>query len=267
MKNGDQYQVRSVLRAISILKVFINSSGSISLTEISRETGLNQVTAYRLATTLLNAGFLELSSESGKYRLGVMAMALGEAYYRSNDLRQRAHPKLVELRDTCGETVHLAILDGNQIVYIEKLPGLHAIGLMSSRVGGRAPAYCTAVGKMLLAYESEECVRSLYEETDLLAFTPHSITTIDQLLVELTKIRATGFALDQEEHEIGVGCVAAPIFDQTRIIAAISLSGPFDRIMKSCPELAQLTVRIAADISFLFGSMFNPLRTIPQKEA
>lgn len=267
MNNSDQYQVRSVHRALSILKYFINASGLVSLTELSRATGLNQVTAYRLVATLLADGFLEQVAESGKYRLGVTALALGEAYFRSNDLRQRAHPKLVELRDECGETIHLAILDGREIVYIEKLPGLHPIGLMSSRVGGRTPAYCTGVGKMLLAYQSVDEIHQMYQDKDLISYTPKTITTVDRLLVEFMKIRADGFALDQEEHENGVGCVAAPIFDNQGIVAALSLSGPYERIMKSVPELSKLAMRIAREISILFGGtlishlMFPPSTT------
>jgi DNA-binding IclR family transcriptional regulator len=257
MKNINQYQVRTVQRAISILKLFINKPGLMSLTEISRETGLNQVTAYRLIATFIATGFIEQSTESEKYRLGVTALALGDAYSRSNDLSQRAHPRLVELRDKCGETVHLSILDGAEIVYLDKIPGLHPIGLMSSRVGGRAPAYCTGVGKVLLAYQPEDKIRTTYLKGELISFTPRTITSVERLLVEFSKIRANGYALDQEEHEIGVACVAAPIFDHNGILAAISLSGPYDRIMNSVPELSKQAMRIAGVISTFFGDTLS----------
>ena len=261
MKNNNQYQVRSVHRAISILKLFIKKPGSMSLTEISRETGLNQVTAYRLISTFITNGLLEQSAESEKYRLGVTALALGDSYSRSNDLSQRARPKLVELRDECGETVHLSILDGKEIVYLEKLPGLHPIGLMSSRVGGRAPAYCTGVGKVLLAYQSEDKIRAISSNGELIPFTPNTITSVDQLIGELSIIRMNGFALDKEEHEIGVACVAAPIFDHNGILAAISVSGPYDRIMKSAQLLTKQAMQIAGEISILFGGMLKSRST------
>lgn len=261
MKNSEQYQVRSVHRATSILKLFINSQGLISLTEISRETGLNLVTAYRLTSTLITEGLLEQTTESGKYRLGVTALALGNAYLHSNDLYQRAHPKLVELRDECGETVHLSILDGSEIVYLEKLPGLHPIGLMSSRVGGRSPAYCTGVGKALLAYQPMEKIRTMYSKVILFPYTPNTITSLDGLLDEFSKIRAIGYALDKEEHEIGVACVAAPVFDHSGIMAAISLSGPSERILKSVEKFSQQTMGTARDISLIFGSMLNSYLT------
>ena len=266
MKNSNLYQVRTVQRAISILKLFINKPGLMSLTEISRETGLNQVTAYRLIATFIATGLLEQSPESEKYRLGVTALALGDAYSRSNDLSQRAHPKLVELRDECGETVHLSILDGVEIVYLDKIPGLHPIGLMSSRVGGRAPAYCTGVGKVLLAYQPEEKIHTTHLKGDLISFTPRTITSVDRLLVEFTKIRSNGYALDQEEHEIGVACVAAPIFDLNGILAAISLSGPYDRIMNSVPLLSKQAMRIASEISALFGDTTKSHLTSPSSK-
>lgn len=257
MNNNEQYQVRSVHRALSILKIFVNSAESLSLTDISRDTGLNQVTTYRLVSTLINDGFLEQLPETGKYRLGVMVIALGEAYYRNNDLHKRVYPKLEELRDVCGETVHMAILENYEIIYIEKLQGLHAIGLMSSRVGGRSPAHCTGIGKVLLAHKSEEEIKSIYGSIGLQSYTPNTVTSMDQLLNELNLIKTNGYAVDKEEHELGVACVAAPIFDKDGVMAAISLSGPLDRIMKSIPELSQQAMRIANEISTFFGSNLN----------
>jgi DNA-binding IclR family transcriptional regulator len=258
MPNNDQYSVRTVCRAISILQAFIDGPGEYSLTDISRKARLNQSTAYRLITTLMDGGFLEQSPGNGKYRLGVSALALGDAYLRHNDLFQRAHPKLIELRDRCGETVHLTVLEGKEVVYLDKLPGLHPIGLMSSRVGGRAPAYCTGVGKALLAFQTEKKIRSTYRSDTLIAFTPNTITSLDRLTEELAKIRVDGFALDREEHENGVACIAVPIFDQKGILAAISLSGPSDRIVKDAPNLSQLAVGTAREISTLFGGFLNP---------
>jgi IclR family transcriptional regulator, KDG regulon repressor len=229
----------------------------MSLTEIQRETELNLTTTYRLVSTLITNGLIEQSTESGKYRLGVMVLALGDAYLRSNDLYQRAHPKLIELRDKCGETVHLSILDQTEIVYLDKLPGLHAIGLMSSRLGGRSPAHCTGVGKVLLAYQPKDKILLTYNSNNLIPFTPNTITSIESLLKELSSIRANGYALDKEEHEIGVACVAAPIFDHNSILAAISVSGPSDRIMKSVPILSNQVIKTAEEISILFGSMLN----------
>ena len=150
MNKDEQLKVRTVDRALKILKLFIDCDTALSLTDISRKGQLNQSTVYRLLGTLVKDGFVEQSPQTGKYRLGVAALALGEAFLRQNDLCQRAHEALVQLRNSCGETVHLAVLEGSEVVYLDKLPGLHPIGLMSSRVGGRSPAHCTGVGKVSL---------------------------------------------------------------------------------------------------------------------
>lgn len=257
MVSSDQYSVRSVNRALSILKTFIDNPIEYSLTEISRKVSLNQSTAFRLITTLVENGFIEQSSENGKYRLGVSALALGDAYLRNNDLLQRAHPKLAELRDRCGETVHLTVLEGKEVVYLDKLPGLHPIGLMSSRVGGRSPAYCTGVGKVLMAFHSKQDMLFAAQKDDLVPFTPNTITSLGGLKDELKQIQTNGYAIDHEEHEVGVACVAVPIFDQKGVIAAISISGPSDRILKSAPDLIYYAIAAAKDISTLFGCFIN----------
>jgi DNA-binding IclR family transcriptional regulator len=135
--------------------------------------------------------------------------------------------ELEALRDQTKETVHLVVLDQMQIVYLEKIPGLHAIGLMSSRVGLRTPAYCTGVGKALLAYQKEDQIREYYRQNGLERFTDTTITDLAQLMSHLAQIRCQGYALDRGEHEDEVRCVAAPVFDlSAKVVAAVSISGP-----------------------------------------
>ena len=209
----DRYHVRSVERALSILKLFLTGEGELNLAEISARMQLPQSTAFRLLVTLRSSGLIEQSKNNGKYRLGTTSLALGGAFLRSSDLRQSAKDSLEALRDRCGETVHLAVLDKLEVIYLDKLAGLHPIGLMSSRVGDRSPAHCTGLGKALLAQLSDAEIRERYTNTPLRRYTPNTITHLGTLLKDLAEIRAQGYAIDDEEHEAGVACVAAPIFD------------------------------------------------------
>jgi len=255
--NKEQYHVRTVDRALSVLKVFITdeSKGELSLTEISRAVALDQSTTYRLLVTLEASGFIKQSDRNGKYRLGVASLALSEAFLRHNDLSQRAKPSLVNLRDQCGETVHLAVLEGLEVVYLDKLAGLHPIGLMSSRVGGRSPAYCTGLGKSLLAFHPTSEIREAYKSFPLKKYTSNTITDLDTLLKELAKIRENGYAVDVEEHEQGVACIAAPVFDHRGIAAAISVSGPSNRVIEQIAKsnLPEMVVGAAGEISSQMG--------------
>jgi IclR family KDG regulon transcriptional repressor len=175
--------------------------------------------------------YVERDEQTGQYTLGLSCLELARAYYKGNDVRRAALPELDRLRNETRETVHLAVLDELEVVYIEKLEGLQPIGLMGSHVGGRAPAYCTGVGKALLAHLPRDVVRRNFEGTKLHRYTPHTIVTLKGLLAELATISVRGFSLDNEEHEVGVCCVAAPIRDMRGdVIAALSISGPADRL-------------------------------------
>ncbi|HAL62365.1 MAG TPA: IclR family transcriptional regulator [Chloroflexi bacterium] len=234
-----RYQIRAVDRALELLGVFSTAESEFTLTELSARLNLNPSTTYRLLVTLESRDYIEQNPESGRYRLGVACLRLGSVFLSQVDLRKRALSLLERLRDECKEAVHLAILDRHrmEVVYLEKLEGLMPIGLMSSRVGGRAPAYCTGLGKSMLAYEEEEVVREFYTANGLQVYTPHTITVIDDLLRELSEIRKRGYAIDNAEHEPDVKCVAAPVWShQHAVVGAISVSGPVERIDRLLAE-------------------------------
>lgn len=231
-RNSDQqrYHVRSVERALTVLKTFLDHDEEQSVTSISEKTNLDISTTFRLLATLQSRGFVEYNNATGKYRLGVICLELGSKFIKNNDIRRIALKQMEALRNEFGETVHLTILDGIEVVYLEKLNGLHPIGFMSSRVGGRAPAYCTGVGKALLAYLPEEEIHRRFSGANLIKHTQNTITDIKLLIEELARVRDQGFSFDNEEHEIGVKCVAVPIFDHNGVAAAMSISGPVDRM-------------------------------------
>ena len=225
------YHVRAVQRAIGLLKAFDYNCPEMSLTQLSQRTGLSLPTANRLLATLQREALVESSAETGRYRLGVACLHLGSIFLARAELRTVALPVLEKLRQETRETVHLGILDQMEVVYLEKLEGLWPIALMGSRVGGRNPAYCTGVGKVMLSYEDPEKARSHFARTGLQRYTPNTITDLAALLEELQCTKHRGYALDAEEHEMEVRCVAAPIRDHRgTVVAALSISGPAVRM-------------------------------------
>lgn len=252
---GGRYNIRVLDRAFRVLDLLSDGTPR-TLTEISHVLELNSSSVFRLLATLEDHSYIRRNENSNAYQLGLSCLELARAYFDGNDIRRSALPDLEVLRDMTSETVHLGILDEMQVVYLEKLHGLHAIGLMISRVGGRAPAYCTGLGKALLAYLPSESVRRFYEESPLYRFTENTIESLDELLEHLEEIRSNGYSLDRGEHEHEVRCVAAPIFDISgRAVAAISVSGPATR-MEPLDEQEQLianTLDVASRISGRLG--------------
>ncbi len=229
-QNENRYNIRVLDRAFRILALLSDGKPRL-LQELSREIDLSTSTTFRQLATLVYYGYVQRDAQTNQYTLGLSCLELARAYYEGNDLRNVALPELETLRNTTKETVHLAILDQMEIVYIEKLQGLHAIGLMGSRVGGRAPAYCTGVGKVLLAHEAPRVIKHYFQRRKLQHFTDNTITSYAALVSELASIRSQGYALDHGEHEFKVCCVATPIFDMKgEAIAGLSISGPADRM-------------------------------------
>ena len=226
VQENSRYNIRVLDRAFRILSLLADGQPR-ALAEISESIELNSSTTFRLLSTLTYHRYLKRSEMTGQYQLGLACLELAQGYTSSDNLREVALPELEALRDETKETVHLVVLDRMQVVYIEKIPGLHAIGLMSSGVGRHAPAYCTGVGKALLAYQKEEQVRDYYQGKGLHRFTSTTITDMNDLMEQLEQVRSQGYALDHGEHEDEVRCVATPIFDMDgKAVAAISISGP-----------------------------------------
>jgi DNA-binding IclR family transcriptional regulator len=252
---SSRYNIRAVEKTIRVLRL-LSDGKPRNLTDISQEVEINTSTTFRLVATLINHNFLEQDNLTGTYRLGFACLELARSYQAGSELLRVARPVLRKLRDATKETIHLAVLDGTEIVYIEKLEGLHAIGLMSSRVGRRAPAYCTGVGKALLAHTDPEFVQENMVWEELIRFNESTIVEPDTLLEHLEMIRSRGYALDEGEHESEVRCVAAPIFDHSgEVFAAVSVSGPRTRLepLAQQEELIQLTMQTAQEISAKLG--------------
>ena len=252
---SNRYNIRVVDRAIKVLNMLADGKPR-TLTELSKEIEINSSTTFRLLATLLNHNYVQQDGASGQYTLGIACLELARAFRSSDEIRQVAIPLLEDLRNSTMETVHLAVLDGIEVIYVEKLEGLHAIGLMSSRVGRRAPAHCTGIGKALLANLDPETLSAQLDGAELASFTDNTINDKDELLKHLQKAREVGFAFDHGEHEKDVRCVAAPIFNQTgEAVAAISVSGPKNRLdpIKTNTNLIEETKETARAISMKLG--------------
>ncbi len=250
-----RYNIRAVERALCVLSM-LSDGRPRTLTDLSEAIGINNSTTFRLLSTLSVKSYVERDNKTNTYKLGMACLEMARAYQVSSDIRRLALTELEKLRDETKETVHLAVLDKMEVVYLEKLHGLHAIGIMSSQVGGRSPAYCTGLGKILLAYTDPEYVRTYYRNTGLPRYSDSTIQSIETLMDELIKTRNRCYALDSGEHEAEVHCIAAPIFSiNNTIIAAISISGPASRMdpVGSQTDLINRTKEAACIISARLG--------------
>ncbi|HVV22655.1 MAG TPA: IclR family transcriptional regulator [Pseudonocardiaceae bacterium] len=233
-------------RMLLILDTVATSPGEIGLSELARRTGLKKATVHRLATDLVAHRMLERGGYG--YRLGLHLFELGEHVPASRRLRATALPYMADLLTATGEIVQLGVLDGTDVVYIEKLTGRQSASAPSA-VGVRLPAYCTGLGKAILAFSHESAVDRVLA-APMPAHTSTTITDPARFRRELERIRDTGVAYDREEGTRGIACVAAPIVvesyvgrDGHRAVAGLSVTGPAQRLR---PTRLAAAVRTAA---------------------
>jgi len=247
---SDDGRLSSVATAVRLMKAFSEEQVEIGISELARRLGVAKSTVHRLAVTLVADGMLERNPDSGKYRLGIALFRLGSLVRRRMILSNEARPLLRELREKVNETVHLAVLDGNEIMYVYNLESTQAIR-MRSDVGVRKPAYCTAEGQAILAFQPSEVVERVVRH-GLPARTPQTITDAAELRKVLDGIRQRGCAIENEESEIGMRCVAAPLRNDTgEVVAAIGLAGPVSRLSKKAltafiPHVIETAAAISA---------------------
>lgn len=223
--------VRALERGLSVLEV-LSAARELSLSEIARRVELSYSTTYRLLETLRQQKFVAQASESGLYRIGIKSFEVGASFLSQGRLPEIAHGFMKQLVDDANETVNLAILDGHEAVYVHQVEGRQMVR-MFTHIGGRTPLYCTGVGKILLAWLPGEEVHRLLKLTPLKKFTSHTQTGLRKILAELERVRAQDYALDDEERETGVRCVAAPVRGRRgETVAALSLSAPTSRLPK-----------------------------------
>lgn len=245
--------LKSFQKAVRVLECFSIAEPRLPLSEIARRTQLPLSTAHRVLTTLRAVGFVEREGDREQYRLGLRLFELGSIVLTNMELHREAVPYIEALARESGETVHLGVFDGTQVVSIEKMDSPH--GLASNvTIGKGAPAYCTAVGKALLAFQPENAVARVCR-LGLRRHTPQTITEPQRLRRELARVRALGYAVDNAEHDPGVRCVAAPIRNHAgMVIASLSISGPATRIpLEVVPRVAERVKGVAAKLSAQLG--------------
>jgi len=250
--------VQSIERVSIILETLSHYPQGLSLGDLSRRIDLSKGTTHRLLSSLTYLGYTRQISETKNYSLGFKLVELGNRLLNQIDFRIEARPYLLDLAESTKETVHLVILDQQEALYIDKVEaGGQLSGLrMVSTLGSRIPAHCTAVGKVLLAALPEIKIAKLVNEKGLIKRTENTITDFGKLKTHLQRVRMDGYALDQEENEIGINCIGAPIRDSRgEVIAAISISGPVNRmegrILKT--ELKNRVTEMALRISRKIG--------------
>lgn len=223
----------SVLKTFAILEHFTVDKPAWGVTELAKEINSSKSTIFRFLAQLHSIGILDKDAETEKYSLGLKLFELGNRVRLRKALVEKTHPQLASVATSITETVHIAILNKHQVFYIDKVESPQGLKT-SSHIGSYNPAYCTALGKILLAYlptgQQGAALDSIFDETGATAFTKTTITDRRRLLKELAKVREDKYALDREELEEGLICIAIPIFNQQQeVVASLSASGPASR--------------------------------------
>ncbi len=245
------YRVKSLDKALSILKLMIDERQDQSLTEIDKKLNLGKGTVHRMLDTLRANQFVRQDPMTLKYGLGLLAFEMGSVIKKEEFIRKIIYPYLNELSESCPETISAAILEYNEIRYIARIES-HEMLRVSIGEGTRFPAHCTATGKMLLAVLPKDYLERLYEGRKRLEkFTKNSIGSFSKLINELKRVKENDLAYDLEEALIGVRCLARPIRNsRNEVVAAISISGPKNRMTeKKISELAELLLGTTQRIS------------------
>ncbi|MGO1820408.1 MAG: IclR family transcriptional regulator [Senegalia sp. (in: firmicutes)] len=246
--------VQSVDRALSIMEVLSDYDEGLGITEISTKIDLHKSTVYRLLGTLIYKGFVKQDKATNKYKITFKLFELGNKAIENIDILSIARPYIEELMEKVNEVVHLVLLEDEEIIYIDKVESHNTIR-MHSNIGKRSPAYSTSVGKAIMAYLNEDRIKEIWNNSDIKKHTEHTITDFDKFIEELEGIRKIHYAIDDQENELGVRCIGAPIFNhKSEPIAAISISGPTSRVTReSVEKTAEWVIKYAKFISKELG--------------
>lgn len=245
--------LESADRVLRVMEVFTTGERDLSLSQIADRMELPKSSVHRLLATLDSHGFVERDPVTRRYRLGIRLFEIGSAAIHERGLHSATHPVLEQLAATTGETCHLAVLSDADAVYIYKIDGPSNFS-MSSRVGGRAPCHATSIGKVLVAWAGEDLFKRVVW-AGLRPYTSHTITNPTDLAAELARVRAQGYAIDDEEYEESLCCAAAPVRDHAgQVIAAIGIAGPAHRLTaENMARLVPSVVRAGGAVSRNLG--------------
>lgn len=264
------YNITALQRGLRLLQLFGESPHGLTAKQVASRSRLPVSTVHRFLVNLENSGYLNCSRE-GVYQLGIACFAIGQAALGQLDLRRVSLPYLEDLNRQTRETIHLTLRHGHSAVYVEKLDSLEPLRIYS-RIGAPVPLYCTAVGKVMLAYMPDEERERLLPQLPLKRFTPNTVGNLQELEAELYRVRKNGYACDLEEHELHIRCIAAPVWDhEGKVNASVSITAPMVRMtVTRLRQLAPLIETAGLQISRALGystAGHAPLRKTDAREA
>lgn len=248
------YNITALQRGLLLLQLFARSERGLTAKQVTKLSGLPFSTVHRFLVNLETSGFLNCSSE-GLYYLGVACFSIGQSALGQLDVRRLSLPYLRELNQQTRETIHLTVRHGLSAVYVEKLDSPEQLRI-HSRIGASVPLYCTAVGKIMLAYMPLEERERVLRQLDLKRLTPNTVGSLQELRTELLRVEKNGYASDLEEHELHIRCIAAPIWDHTGgLHASLSITAPMvrmpvSRLRQLAPLIQQAGLRISRELGY-----------------
>ncbi|WP_159226752.1 glyoxylate bypass operon transcriptional repressor IclR [Pantoea sp. 18059] len=249
-------QVQSLTRGLTLLELIADSHGSVALTELAQQAGLPNSTTHRLLSTMQQQGFVRQVGDLGLWTIGAHAFVVGSSFLQSRNLLALVHPVLRSLMEQSGETVNLAVLDlsDHQAVIIDQVQCTQLMR-MSAPIGGKLPMHASGAGKAFLAHLGDEQVTALLHQKGLHYYTPKTLMSPQSLKENLALVRKAGFSFDDEEHALGLRCVAAPIYDEHgEAFAALSISGPIARMTDDrITELGAQVIREARQVTLAYS--------------
>ncbi len=237
--------VQSVDRALLLLELLAQAGGRLPISDLAQRSGLPLGTVHRLLASLAARGYVRQDHDR-RYALGAALLPLGDAATRL--LSSWAVPFLAQLAEQCGETSNLAVLEDDHVVYVAQAPGRHRMR-MFTEVGRRVLPHSTAVGKVLLAWQDEEQVRRVVHRLGLPPRTPRTLTTLEDFTAELAAVRERGWAVDDEEEEPGVRCLAVPVGPGPRAVVAVSVSAPASRLAAGQPDVVAALLQMSSELA------------------
>ena len=256
-REKENYTIQSVSHAMDILESFTKTEDELGVTDLSKRLGLHKNNVFRLLATLEHRGYIEQNRVTESYRLGPKTLQLGAIFIDQRECRRQARPILESLMATSGETTVVAVLRGNKVIYMDSVETDRTVRAVS-RIGAMLPAYCTSVGKVQLAHLSSAELDRLYAENAFPAVTTRTITKRDALLAELKLVARMGYAMENEEAELEVRSIAAPIRDfSNKVIAAVGIVAPASRLTDERIEkngIIAMLIDASAAISAKMGS-------------
>ena len=265
------YNITALQRGLRLLQLFSESAHGLTAKQVAGRSRLPVSTVHRFLANLESAAFLNCSGD-GVYQLGVACFAVGQAALGQLDIRRVSQPYLEELNRKTRETIHLTLRHGLSAVYVEKLDSPEQLRI-HSRIGAAVPLYCTAVGKVMLAYMPDEERERVLPQLGLKRLTPNTVGNLQELAAELYRVRKNGYACDLEEHELHIRCIAAPVWDHAgEVSASLSITAPMvrmavTRLRQLAPLIQTAGLQISRELGYRSGGCQTSLRNTDDGEA